>query len=92
MTTEQPRPLQVDAIPSERMVFRVQSESDPRRGYRVDLLSHGGIGECDCKHWLTKIWSIVRDGGEDTCKHVYAARQAFLRDLLRHMAREETEE
>lgn len=85
------KPLEVHAIPGERMCFFVHSEADPRNVYRVDLLALEGRSECHCKWWRTRIWPIIRDGGESTCKHVDAARQFFLRDLLRHMARLESE-
>lgn len=86
-----PTPLQVAAIPGERMCFFVHSEADPRRVYRVDLLANEGRSECSCKDWQTRRWPVIRDGGEATCKHGDEARRVFLRDLLRHMAAGETE-
>jgi hypothetical protein len=83
-------PLQVDEI-AERMRYRVHSEEDPRRIYLVDLLSHGGQGECMCRWWQTTVWPIVRDGGKATCKHIDAARAYFLNGLLAEMSRREAE-
>lgn len=85
------KPLQVEAIVGERMTFFVHSEADPRKVYRVDLLANAGRSECHCKWWQTRIWPVVRDGGEATCKHVDEARRVFLRDLLSHMAKGETQ-
>jgi len=85
-------PLQVDAIDGERMCFWVHSEANPKRVYRVDLLSHGGIGECSCKSWQCRDWPVVRDGGRSACKHVTAARTTFLNDLLQHMAAKEAQQ
>jgi len=92
--TDEPKPLEVEAIPGERMVFLVRSETNPRRQYRVDLLAHGGMGECGCRRWCTGVWPMIRDGKltldmpcED--KHIEAARRVFLRDVLRHMAEQE---
>lgn len=85
------KPLQVEAIAGERMTFFVHSERNPRSGYRIDLLAHGGIGECSCKDWHTRRWPVIRDGGEATCKHVDECRRVFLRDLLSHMAKGEAQ-
>lgn len=83
--------LEVIPIPHERMCFFVRSETTPRRAYRVDLLAHAGIGQCHCADWNTRRWPLIRDGGRSACKHVIAAREAFLDDLLQHMAAQEVE-
>lgn len=83
-----PLPLQVDYT-DERMVFNVHSRTNPAKTYRVDLLAHGGIGECACPNWRTQRWPIIRDGGRSLCIHVEAARRQFVNDLLERMAREE---
>lgn len=82
-------PLHVTPIANERMCFLVASETRSRAAYRVDLLAHGGIGECHCVDWGTRRWPVIRDGGRAACKHVFAAREAFLNDLLSHMAKKE---
>lgn len=89
-----PTGLQVEET-GDRMVFFVHSEADPRRVYRVDLLAHGGRGECMCKHWRTRCWPLIRDGASiadpfTACKHVTAARRHFLLQLLPKMAAQET--
>jgi len=74
-----------------RMVYTVQSESDPRSVHIVDLTENAGRSACSCKDWQTRRWPIIRDGGSATCKHVRAVREFFLDNLLREMAVRETE-
>lgn len=74
-----------------RMVFTVQSESEPRSQHVVDLLENDGRGACSCKDFQTRRWPVIRDGGRATCKHMRAAREYFLDDLLARMAVAEKE-
>lgn len=74
-----------------RMIYLVQSESNPRSVHVVDLLEHEGRGACSCKDWQTRRWPVIRDGGSAACKHVNAAREYFLTNLLRDMALREVE-
>lgn len=85
-----PIPLQVIET-GGRCVYHVRSEANPSRVYTVDILAHGSAGECICKDWQTRRWPTIRDGGRDFCKHVMAARTYFLDQVLREMARMETE-
>lgn len=88
-------PLQVDET-GDRLCYWVHSEAKPRNVYRVDLLAHGGFGECTCPWFRTRIWPALRDGEMtvDTSfphpdKHVRAARNHFLLHLLKSMGAEE---
>lgn len=85
-----PAPLQVDEI-GERCRYRVHSEAKPQNVYLVDLLANDGRGECSCRDWICRAWPIIREGGKASCKHVTAARTAFLDGLLATMAAQETE-
>lgn len=96
MTPNKHKPLEVEPIAGERMVFWVHSETVPdRHKYRVDLLAWGGMGQCSCKSWRTRAWPKIRDKKltpfEWPCgdKHVEAARQHVLLASLRDLAKKE---
>lgn len=75
----------------DRLVFHVRSETRRGKVYKVDLLAHDGRSECICKDWQCRCWPIVKEGGRAACKHVRAARDYFLDDLLAVMAARESE-
>lgn len=74
-----------------RMVYAVQSETNPRSEHVVDLLAHEGRTECSCKDWQTRRWPVIREGGRAWCKHGRAVREYVLDNLLLEMARQEKE-
>jgi hypothetical protein len=53
--------------------YLVQSESNPKRRYLVDLLSN----ECGCIDYGTR---HSKDG--TSCKHIRAAQRVFAREVL----------
>lgn len=74
----------------ERCRFRVQSESNPKAWYLVDLLSNNRMGQCDCADFRTRIGPLHNkieerqmrrdDAGIDfrwSCKHIDAAKDFF---------------
>lgn len=79
----------VREIPGEPMRFTVESWAKAREPHLVDLLAHGGLGECSCMDWQIRRWPAIRDGGivDTRCRHVIAARSYFLDGLLAEMAR-----
>ena len=92
--------LWVDEIPGEAMRFRVESRGSPEFPHTVDLLAHGGLGECSCRDWEIVCFPNYRQGGRrigagprksrdpqrTRCCHVEAARELFLNELLARMA------
>lgn len=82
------------ASTNERMVFSVVSERNPQKRYRVDLLSNNGNGACSCTDHGTRRQPFLNAGGdgfvrEGCCKHTHKARQHFLKELLKAMAKSE---
>lgn len=74
----------------ERCRFKVQSESNPKVWYLVDLLANNRMGRCECADFRTRIGvahHAVEEGarrmddfGVDfrwTCKHIDAAKEFF---------------
>jgi len=51
---------------TERLVFRVASQSDARKSYRVDLEEKEGLGVCDCEDY--------RINKNANCKHLRYVR------------------
>jgi hypothetical protein len=90
------RTVRVQAVAGERLVYLVESWSEPEHPQRVDLLAHLGRGECSCKNWQTKRWPMIRDKlpelrygepGSSVCRHVEVARLKYLREHLEDLAR-----
>lgn len=79
---------------AERYCYEVQSETDPRKWYRVDLTANNGAGVCPCTDWATRRQPAL-DRGEKPltratlCKHARAALWAFLREVMPALARDE---
>lgn len=74
------------------MVYLVQSDTGDTT-YRVDLLAHGGKGQCSCRDWETRRSPAIRAGQQGPatrCKHVNRVREFFLNSLLEKMAQQET--
>jgi hypothetical protein len=80
----------------DRMVFEVSSNTTPGKTYRVDLTANNGAAECACKDWRTRRLKAIKAGAltltrETTCRHVRAACTYFLRDVLKAMAKSESQ-
>lgn len=86
-----------EALPTaERMVFLVPSGQNPSVQYRCDLTAENGYGRCSCVDWGTRRWPNVKKGEPmgtraTLCRHLLAARNSFLNDLLVAMAKSESE-
>lgn len=70
--------------------YLVGSTNPKREGehYLADLLAWGTRGECSCEDWTIRIGPHFREGTEPPkprCKHLQAAREAMLDDVLRRM-------
>ena len=79
----------------ERFRFYVQSRTNARSGYLVDLLANKGLGECACKHWQTTIWPRIRNGKvtiedpDSRCWHIAQARFFLINEILSECAARE---
>jgi len=82
------QPLQVHET-GEHMRFRVSSETHGDTEYLVDLLEHGGQGECTCPDWQCRCWPIIRDGGQARCKHISKVRNGLMDRMLARMAQQQ---
>jgi hypothetical protein len=76
------------------MVYKVESESNPKKTYRVDLTAMGGYSQCSCADWAMRRSAAAMKkkpmGTRETaCKHILAARTHFLNGLLVAMATSE---
>jgi hypothetical protein len=95
--------LKVRSIEAEIGRFVVQSESSPTRPHVVDLLAHGGQGECSCVDFSTRCRPNQRakpgafipygsagrpNPDRHCCKHIHVARTYFLREVLQGLARQ----
>ncbi len=83
-------------IPSrgEKMVYGVLS-SKGRKRYRVDLIAEGGFGRCECPDFGIRRWPNIKPGAEMgtrevLCRHLIAARNYFLNELLKRQFEGET--
>jgi hypothetical protein len=77
------------------MVWNVPSASRPGRTYRVDLLENNGHGRCQCVDHSTRRQPFLDVGGSGfdprgSCKHVRRTRAFFLENLLKELARQES--
>lgn len=56
--------------------------------YMVDLMAYGGHGQCACAHWTFRL-GPAREKGEQPdvrwCKHIAAAREVMLDDVIQRM-------
>jgi len=67
--------------------YLVASQSQAGK-YMVDLLAYNGHGQCACSHWVFRI-GPAREKGEVPsvrwCKHISAAREVMLDDVIQRM-------
>lgn len=77
-----------------RGFYECQSQSDAKIKYHVDILSLGGLGECDCWDFLSrrrKRWDAVRLPYDIfRCKHLRRVRQHVLDQILAPYIKHET--
>lgn len=82
----------IDPKPTgERYCYLVQSDSNPRKGYRVDLAANEGGGVCQCLDFATRRQPALDAGAEiltraTTCKHLRKAYAYFFRAVMRGLA------
>lgn len=85
----------VTAIRGELLRFKVESWTPGEEDYLVDLLENEGAGECDCIHWRTRIWPMIRDRLRDwrspdlECSHIRAAKRLLVIETIREGIRYE---
>lgn len=74
----------MDILPhkDEPFCYDVPSESHPTYPHRVDLLALGGIGQCSCETWKFRAWPKIKGGGRAYCRHVTAARNYLIDQIL----------
>ena len=103
-----PQQAFVQEILGELGRYLVGSMSNPLESYMVDLLAHGGKGECNCTDWqincrmnLQKFNDKrVREYGypgqpdpeRQQCKHIYIAKRKFANDSLYHLSNQRNEQ
>lgn len=80
----------------ERYVYEVPSDNNPRQSYRVDLVANGGGGRCSCADFAARRQPELDLGAEiltraTTCKHTRKAFDHFAREMMRALARVESE-
>jgi hypothetical protein len=67
--------------------YFVASQSQAGK-YMVDLLAYNGHGQCACPQWVYRI-GPAREKGEQPpvrwCKHIAAAREVMLDDVIARM-------
>jgi len=84
--------LKVTPILGEVLRFRVQSESNPRRFYLVELDAHHNNGQCDCRDFQTRHGPMLKHDYQTKlrrrCKHCKAALLYFAERMLERIAAE----
>lgn len=77
---------------TERYVYQVPSERNPRVRYRVDIVANGGAGRCSCTDFGCRRQPNIDAGvpmhtADTVCKHLRAVHRYFLREILTELAR-----
>lgn len=82
--------MRVAPIIGEPLRFRVQSETNPRKWYLVELGSRQT--QCDCVHYLMRIAPTIYNSRQrvDPCKHGQAALLYFAMQMLERIESHET--
>lgn len=57
--------------------WEIPSSSEHDSIYLVDLGANGGIGVCQCNHWLYHAETAIKRGERPTCRHIVEARRRF---------------
>ena len=69
-------------IMGEPLCYLVQSESNNKESYRVDLVE----GECGCRDWVCRHSIYQRETGKPyRCKHIVHMREIALNDIIEHI-------
>jgi predicted nucleic acid-binding Zn finger protein len=69
--------------------YRFDSEARPDIAHVVDLGAFDGFGECSCEDFVYRVMpGLLRNGsdGLKRCKHLLAAREALLDQVIRRIA------
>ena len=69
--------------------YRFDSEARPDIAHVVDLGAFDGFGECSCEDFTYRVLpGLLRHGsdGLKRCKHLCAAREALLDEVIRRIA------
>ena len=92
----EPQHATVRTIPGEECTFEVRSSSHPSEWHRVDIAAHKGAGECACVRWRTVCWPRIKQTGSLPpslrCRHLKAARELCLNNLIALFNREHPSE
>ena len=88
MALSEPEPDTWQVTPADAVGrYFVASQSQAGK-YMVDLLAYNGHGQCACSHWVFRI-GPAREKGEVPsvrwCKHISAAREVMLDDVIARM-------
>lgn len=70
--------------------YQVASDKPNTLPYLVDLLAYDGEGQCTCQDWEYRIGKYLRDEvppEKRFCKHILAAREKFLDEIIGLMLR-----
>ncbi len=78
-------------VTDERYVYSVQSEKNPKKWYRVDMVANGGAGQCECPNFRTVKQQAIDQGAApcttfSRCKHLKAVHEYFLPEILKTLA------
>lgn len=78
-------PSKCEQIPGELGRYLVRSDVDNRAQYLVDLFEYDCNGRCNCAHFETRCWPLIRDGecsNKTICKHIAICFRQFARMAL----------
>jgi hypothetical protein len=78
-------PSKCEQIPGELGRYYVRSDVDNRAQYLVDLFEYDCNGRCNCVHFETRCWPLIRDGecsNKTICKHIAICFRQFARMAL----------
>ena len=78
-------PSKCEQIPGELGRYHVRSDVDNRAQYLVDLFEYDCNGRCNCAHFETRCWPLIRDGecsNKTICKHIAICFRQFARMAL----------
>ena len=78
-------PSKCEQIPGELGRYYVRSDVDNRAQYLVDLFEYDCNGRCNCAHFETRCWPLIRDGecsNKTICKHIAICFRQFARMAL----------
>ena len=87
--------MKVTPVLGEPLRFHVQSESNTRKFYLVELDANRNAGQCNCAQWLMRIGPLITDDYQNKikrrCKHLQAAFIFFAESILERISREQAE-